>query len=226
MGARMMLGAFSDLHGSLESLADLLRRAKREGVDLLVCAGDITNAEYAGLAEGQRQMREISELIRASGLEIAYVLGNRDSAGGCLVESPLSGDLGKGDLHREGWRFTAKAEGLDSGSIYVCHALGQEYKMEQLPAGLVLYGHDHHHRIYKNYIDLGYIQDGEAGTAGGGFFTIGLEGGGRKVRFHNLGGMVRSRCRIHRDQGEFYVPSSWGEQCPMCRNDAKYRLHF
>jgi hypothetical protein len=185
----------------------------------------MTNAEYAGLAEGQRQMREISTMIRASGLEIAYVLGNRDSAGGRPVECLLAGDLEKGDVHREGWRFTASAEGLDSGSIYVCHALGQEHRIRQLPAALVLYGHDHHHRIYKNYVDLGYMQDREAERPRGGFFTIGLEGR-MKVRFHNLGGMVRSRCSLHRDQGEFFVPSSWGDACPICKNDAKYRLKF
>ncbi len=225
----MKFAAFSDIHGSHCSLQEMLDMIRGEAVDFLVFAGDMTDAEYSGYASGEEQMQKICSIIESSGLEMLYVLGNRDLAGGRLVECPLPGDLSRGDVEVSGMNFTSKADGLDERSIYICHSLDSQFRRRRLPARLVLYGHNHIHRIYSNYVGLGYIKDAspeDPDAPRGGFFLIKIEDESTHTSFRNLGGMVTSRCPIHQDQGTFFVPSSWVTACPMCRNDPKYRFHF
>ena len=223
-----MFAAFSDLHGEYESLSELLDLAKAEGRELLVHAGDLTDAEYSGLIAGAEQMSRICTLIQEAGMKMIYVLGNRDVAGGRLVSCPLDGDLSKADIEVDGFRFTASAERA-ADSIYVTHYLEPSQRESQVDARLVLYGHDHTPRVYLNYVGLGYLRgrnESDPDAARGGFFLIDVEDDELEISFHNMGGLVKSRCAIHRDQGAFYVPHSWQEACPMCRNDSKHRFNF
>jgi predicted phosphodiesterase len=221
--------AFSDIHGCLVSLTEMLRLAVLHGAEFLVFAGDMTDAEYSGYAAGTVQMGALCKAVESTSLQMVYVLGNRDRAGGRLVGCPLSGDLAYGDVVVQGLRFTSRTEGLDGRSIYVCHQLDAEFRTRRLPARLVLYGHDHSPRIYGNYIGLGYMRDPEQGSPEdprGGFFMVDVEGGSTDVRYVNMGGLRPSRCEIHRDQETFFVPARWGKACPLCRNEAKHTFFF
>ena len=227
--ARMRFAAFSDIHGDHRSLSEILDLVKPEGVDFLVFAGDMTDAEYSGYIRGVSQMEAISSMIEASGLEMIYILGNRDRAGGREVVCNLPGNLSFGDREIEGMRFTTRSGELDDRSIYVCHHLDPEFRKKELPAYLVLYGHNHVHRIYKSYVGLGYVRDpkpDDPKAPRGGLFIIDVDGGSIDARFINLGGLKESTCKVHEDQGTFFVSTSFGDECPMCRNDEKYRFHF
>jgi predicted phosphodiesterase len=225
----MKFAAVSDIHGQYASLSEMIERARNLGAEFLVLAGDLTNAEYAGYSMGMKQIGKISSIIESSGFEAYYVLGNRDRAGGRPVECQLPGDLSLKDVEVDGYVFTNRNEDLDRRSIYVNHHLEPKFRMERAEAYLVLYGHDHVPRIYGNYVDLGYLNDSrgnDAESPRGGFFMIGVDGEAPKIDYVNMGGMVASGCRIHVDQGTFFVPSSWGDACPMCRNDEKYRFYL
>jgi len=41
----MKLLLFSDIHGSLRHVRKLQKKAKKEKVDMIICAGDLTNFE-------------------------------------------------------------------------------------------------------------------------------------------------------------------------------------
>ena len=225
----MMFAAASDVHGQHASLCEMIDRARDLGAEFLVLAGDLTNAEYAGYSAGMAQIRKLSSIIESSGLRTIYVLGNRDWAGGRPVVCDLPGDLSQRDVEIDGYVFTNNLEDLNGRSIYVNHHLEKILRVERSRASLILYGHDHVPRIYKNYVGLGYVNDpGEEGDdrPRGGFFMIEVDGEIPKITYENMGGMVESSCSIHADQGTFFVPSSQGDTCPMCRNDEKYRYHF
>jgi predicted phosphodiesterase len=225
----MRFAAASDIHGQLVSLNDLIDRASELRAELLVLAGDLTNAEYDGYSVGSNQIEEISAVIESSGMRTLYVLGNRDRAGGRSVECRLPGDLAKGDVEIDGYVFTNNPEELNEGSIHVNHSLDPAYRMERPGALLVLYGHDHAPRIYENLIGLGYVTDGTGDSNDaprGGFFMIDIKKGKVEVDYVNMGGMMASPCSRHGNQGTFFVPASWGDQCQMCRNEEKHRFHF
>lgn len=225
----MRFAAASDLHGQLVAYYELINRARERGAELLVLAGDLTNAEYDGYAAGTDQIEKISAIVESSGMRTLYVLGNRDRAGGRSVECRLPGDLSRGDVEIDGYVFTSKPDGLGERSIMVNHYLDPVFRRERHDALLVLYGHDHAPRIYGNLLGLGYINDRTGSTVDnprGGFFMIDLKGEKAEIDYVNMGGMVVSSCSRHGNQGTFFVPSSHGVQCPMCHNEEKHRFHF
>jgi predicted phosphodiesterase len=207
----------------------MLGRLRELEIDLVVCAGDLTNAEYKGMAVARRQIEEICSRIRSSGVRMIYVLGNRDVAGGRSVECPLPDDLSQKDIWVDGTRFTTTPTDLSPEDVFLTHALGQKYKTSQLPAKLVLYGHDHVPRVYKNYVGLGYMRDRDEENPDvplGGFFLMDPASKGWRARFVGMGGLKPSSCARHADRGVFYVPNNWDDECPLCRNEDKYRFGF
>lgn len=64
----MKIGVFGDVHGDLQSLTKVLKHLRAEGVDTLVCLGD--------LVDGGSQERAVVETIRDQG--IPCVRGNHD----------------------------------------------------------------------------------------------------------------------------------------------------
>jgi predicted phosphodiesterase len=225
----MRFAAASDIHGQLVSLNELIDRARDRQAELLVLAGDLTNAEYDGYATGSDQIEEISSIIESSGMRTLYVLGNRDMAGGRSIECRLPGNLSKGDVEIDGYVFTSKPGELGERSIMVNHHLDPRFRREPSDALLLLYGHDHVPRTYHNLVGLGYVRDGNGGVNDnhrGGFFMIDLEGGRVEIDYVDMGGMMVSPCSRHGNQGTFFVPASWGDQCPMCRNEEKHRFHL
>ncbi|MDP2749277.1 MAG: metallophosphoesterase [Nanoarchaeota archaeon] len=63
--------AFADMHGNRKQLEKLVRRAKKEKVDFIVCAGDISIFE--------RRLNEMLSVLGKSKLPVFIIPGNHES---------------------------------------------------------------------------------------------------------------------------------------------------
>jgi len=224
--------AFSDVHGNAEAVSRLVSETEGEDFDFAVFGGDFTSAWFDGSAEGERQMQHIADQIALLEIPFFYVLGNRDYSpiDDAWVECPIGESLDIEDRKFGGYRLTSSPESLSSSDILVTHSLEISLKYRQAKSLLYLYGHDHVGRVYRNYVDLGFLYRGRKAHGArealyGCYFTIETEGGGLRVRNHSWQ-LRETRCQIHGHQGTFYIPCSWSRSCPLCYDDEKYRLHF
>ncbi len=72
MGGPMRVLQVSDVHGSRRATVAAAELAKREGVDLIVLAGDVTTFGTVG------EVAEILKALNSSGIRVVYVPGNCD----------------------------------------------------------------------------------------------------------------------------------------------------
>ncbi len=72
----------SDVHGSKKAAFSAAELARREGVDLIVLAGDVTTFGTVG------EVAEILRILSSSGVQVVYVPGN------CDPPELLRGDVG------------------------------------------------------------------------------------------------------------------------------------
>jgi len=225
--------AFSDVHGSETAVKRLVSEVEGEDFEFILIAGDITNALLTGAEEGQRQARSISDILSTLGRPIYFVYGNRDYPPRSRrpVEFPAGTPLENGSREvGDGYVLTSDVARVDPSSILVTHSLHPLLAKLRSPALIYLYGHDHQARVYKNYVDLGFLyRDKEAHGASRSLFGCYwfIEVDGEEFSFENHRWQLReSRCPVHPGQGVFYIPFNWRKACPLCYDEERYLFPF
>jgi predicted phosphodiesterase len=228
----MRILAFSDVHGNSDAVKKLVVGVADQNFDAILFGGDFTNAYFDGIDEGNRQMSEIVPLLESLNRPFFFVYGNRDftPVNHTLVECPIGSNIDARNLSFDKFTFTSNTKGLDKSKILVTHVLSDKLRFTQVEALLYLYGHDHVGRIYKNYLDLGFLYRGtEAHGAHeslfGCYWFIEIS----EDRFHienHSWQLKESKCPIHSDQGVFYIPYYWKKDCTLCYDEEENRFHF
>jgi len=226
----MNILAFSDIHGNSDAVRKLISEVSDIEFDIIVFGGDFTNAWFDGLDEGKKQMREISSLLKSLNKPFFYVYGNRDILPHGHVKCPFGNNIEEKDWSIDKYTLTNKINKLSRSKILVTHSLNRKFKDKQANALLYMYGHDHNGRLYKNYIDLGFLYRGTTAHGAaqplyGCYWIISLE----KNIFHieNYSWQLKeSICPKHNDQGIFYIPYYWKKECPLCYNEKENSLNF
>lgn len=149
----MRILAFSDVHGYIPAVERLVSEVSKIKFEIIVFAGDFTNAWFDGPIRGQMQMDGVADLLSSLDRPIYFIYGNRDIS----VKCPIGNDIQEKDWKIGEYRLTSQLEALDSSTILVTHALQPMFQTTQTNAFLYLYGHDHVGRICKNYLDLGFL---------------------------------------------------------------------
>ena len=227
----MRILAFSDIHGNVKAVRKLVSEISEVDFDMIIFGGDFTNTWFDGLEEGNTQMREIAVLIQSLDRPFYYVYGNRDySQLEGIVECTIGKNIGEMDWVIGDYTLTNKIDGLDGSKILVTHALHRRLKARQANALLYLYGHDHIGRVYKNYIDLGFLYrssktHGAAQSLLGCYWFIDIEND-EFYPENNSWQLKKSNCSIHKNQGTFYIPFYWKRDCPLCYEEKQNKLDF
>jgi putative phosphoesterase len=123
----MKIGLLSDTHNNAENLAAALRILEREGIGLILCCGDLVDADLAPLF---------------TGLEAHLVEGNMDHEPAALRRAVER--LGKGSTF--GLEYTAT---IDDKRIAMLHGHLADRLHEVIHSGLhdyVIHGHTHRRR--------------------------------------------------------------------------------
>jgi len=222
----MNILAFSDIHGNIEAVKKLIIEVSKVEYDIIVFGGDFTNAWFDGPEEGQKQMNEIVSLIKFLNKPFFYIYGNRD----IFVKCEYGKNIGEKDWDIGKYVLTNKIKDLDKSKILITHSLDDRLKNEQANALLYLYGHDHIGRVYKNYIDLGFLYrgtkaHGAAQSLFGCYWFIKIEDD-QIIPVNHSWQLKESKCPIHKNQGIFYIPYYWRKPCPLCYEEEKNRLYF
>ncbi len=227
----MRILTFSDIHGNTEAVRKLISEVSDTEFDAIVFGGDFTNAWFEGLEAGRRQMDEITSLLQSLDRPFYYVYGNRDfsSFERGIVKCSFGKNIDEKDWDLGDYTLTSKTKRLDKQKILVTHIFHQALKNKQAQSLLYLYGHDHKARIYKNYINLGFLYRGKGAHGAyqslfGCYWFIDLEDGEFNPEIH-LWQLKESVCPNHEDQGVFYIPHYWKRACPLCY-DEETRLDF
>ena len=121
------IGILSDMHNHKDNLAAALKTFEREGIRLVICCGDVTDAELIPLF---------------TGLELHLVEGNIDHNPKSLTRAVER--LGNGSTF--GLEYTAT---LDGRRIAVLHGHLVDRLIESIHSGLydyVIHGHTHRRR--------------------------------------------------------------------------------
>lgn len=227
----MRILAFSDIHGNVKAVRRLVSEISDVEFDFIIFGGDFTNAWFDGLEKGKQQMNEIVPLIRSLGKPFYYVYGNRDHAPTeGSVECPIGKNIGERNWAMGDYTLTNKIEGLDASEILVTHAIHHKLKGKQAEALLYLYGHDHIGRIYKNYIDLGFLYRGSKAHGAtrslfGCYWFINLKNDDFYPENHSWQ-LKKSNCPVHKSQGTFFIPYYWRKNCPLCYDEKMNKLLF
>jgi len=226
----MRILAFSDIHGYTEAVRRLVSEVSKEKFDCIVFAGDFTNAWFDGLKEGRKQMGEITSLIESLGKPFYFIYGNRDFYPPFgKVECQIGKNINSEDYPIGDYTLTNKIKALDSSKILVTHSLHPSLKSTQSKSLAYLYGHDHVGRIYKNYVDLGFLYRGRKAHGAieslfGCYWFVDVDNG--KTQFENHSWQMKEAvCHPHKDQGTFYIPYYW-KKCSFCYDENEYRLNF
>lgn len=222
----MKILAFSDIHGNSDALRKLISEVSDIEFDIIIFGGDFTNAWFDGPEEGKKQMKEVASLLQSLNKPFYYVYGNRD----IYVECPIGKNIGERDWIIGNYTLTNNINELDRSKILVTHALHRKLKDKQASVLLYLYGHDHIGRVYKNYIDLGFLYrgtkaHGAAQSLYGCYWLINIENDKFYPENHSWQ-LKESKCPIHKNQGIFYLPFYWTKDCSLCYDEKKNRLNF
>ena len=146
-----------------------------------------------------------------------------------IIECPYGKHIRERDWVIGDYTLTSKIEDLDSSKILVTHAIRPVLKGKQANALLYLYGHDHFGRVYKNYLDLGFLYRGKeahgaARALFGCYWFIDIENGDVHLENH-MWQLKQITCSIHTNQGILYIPYYW-KVCPICFNEEQHRFDF
>lgn len=212
--------AFSDIHGNVEAVDDLVRRASRKTYDGVIIAGDFTNALIDGdLAAAQIRFERIFDSLRRLDAPIYYVFGNRDYAfsqeGLRHIDpsQPTFLDKSVKPIRLGEICLTGNPDVVKGKTIYVTH-FDRELRKGAL---LQIAGHVHWGARYRNYLNLGFLyrdQEHGAKPAQGCYFELETKGKQVNVAWNDLGGTKKISCRKH-SFASFFVPSDW-KKCPLC----------
>lgn len=222
----MKILAFSDVHGNVEAVEKLYAETQDADFDLIIFGGDFTNEFFEGFEKAQVQMNEFCEVIKRYEKPFYYVYGNRDMG----VKCPIGNCIEEKDWEIGSYTLTNQIEKIDKSKILVNHYLHTQFEDEQVNALLYLYGHDHIGRIYKNYIDLGFLYRGMQAHGAmealyGCYWFIEINDGKITVE-NNSWDLRESTCDRHPNQGIFYIPYYYRRDCTLCYNEIQNRLNF
>lgn len=222
----MNILVFSDIHGNSDAVKKLVAETESKDFDLVIFGGDFTNAWFDGPEIGQQQMEEVIAVIETLDRPFYFVLGNRD----IFVECNYGYNIGENDYKIGEYVLTNNSTNLNKRKILVTHILEQNLVNHQAKSLLYFYGHDHVGRIYKNYIDLGFLYRGTSAHGArealhGCYWIINLENDAFTPINHSWQ-LRESRCSKHPNQGTFYIPYYWKKECPLCYDPIEHKLYF
>lgn len=235
--------AFSDVHGSVESLRNAEQFIRRQNdIDSIVIAGDFASINYdesneGGILKEEIKTKKMFEMLEGLGIKYYFVWGNRDffffmdkSTKDLSPKQVAKKFLGELNLQYgiclnekrnellpflEKFKITGNPSRVDENTIYLTHW----QKNVQSNALLHLEGHVHYGQLKDNYVNLCFLYRDSLHGADellGGLWVIKLsETRDLSIEFINLGGKVKIiACPIHSNEGNFYVPYFW-RKCPV-----------
>lgn len=193
----MKILAFSDVHGNYDAVSRMLKEAKDLDHDIILFGGDFTNAWFDGADIGQTQMNQICQKIEETEKPFYYIYGNRD----IYVKCPIGFCINEKNWDVDGYTLTNDLNNLHETSILITHSIQEEMIRTQANSLLYLYGHDHIGRVYKNYIDLGFLYRGKEAHGAreslyGCYWIITLEVEGISIENHSWD-LQETHCSIH-----------------------------
>ena len=222
----MKILAFSDIHGNVDAVKKLVTETESKEYDLIIFGGDFTNSWFDGPEIGQQQMEEVIAVIETLDRPFYFVLGNRD----IFFECNYGYNIGDNDQKIGEYILTNNSTNLNKQKILVTHILEENFMNHQANSLLYLYGHDHIGRIYKNYIDLGFLYRGTkahgAREAGYGCYWFIEINNGKVTVENNCWDLRESTCDKHPNQGIFYIPYYYRRNCMLCYDEKRNRLNF
>ena len=206
--------AFSDIHGSKESVQRLIDEIVDQSYDAIIFAGDFTNAIFDGPEQGKNQMEEIVSLIQSLEKPLYYVYGNRDVD----VECNYGYNLHEKDQRIGEFSLTNNVKKSGKKTIIVTHEKSPNFIISNPICLLYIHGHEHVGRIYGNSLDLGFLYRDESHGAKplfGCYWFLTIEDD--KISIENHRWQVREIiCTQKPEHGTFYIPNNWRKVCPRC----------
>jgi predicted phosphodiesterase len=222
----MRILAFSDVHGNIQAVKKLINEASEKAYYIIVFGGDFTTALFDGADVGQKQMDKIAIILESTKKPLYFVPGNRDN----FIDFNFGMNIEDQDWEVGDYTLTNNSENLDDSKILVTHMLERKLQRKRAGALLYLFGHDHIGRIYKNYIDLGFLYrgteaHGAARSVFGCYWLMDVDDD--NIQIINRSWELREFiCPIHSNQGTFYIPHYWRRNCPLCYDELEHTWFF